>query len=149
MHNAGLHQRAGKHGFDCVRKVFQPVLLLDFHFPTAVASRGCGDVGITQRFPTAVGSEEKLAFVSPLSTARHFRSPFSSCDFLLLKAGKEFTLGFLHFDGGSGIGLESGLPFEREVISQITGYTGQLSQVFQRRYIPVVDALGLILFIGL
>ena len=42
-------------------KVGRPVLA--FHFPTA--RRGCGNVGIAQRFPKAVGAEGKPVFGFP------------------------------------------------------------------------------------
>src|SRR4030088_2244829 len=46
-------------------------LLLVFHFSTR--SRGCGNVGIAQRFPRAVGNEGKPGFGFPrFPRARHF-----------------------------------------------------------------------------
>ena len=92
------------------------ILGLAFYFSTAVVGRSCGNVGIAQRFPGAVGGRGKPASGFPLpsmpSIACHFRSAVRSCGFLKLEAGKELPLCFLHLDGGSGIGLTSGLPLE-------------------------------------
>ena len=39
------------------------ILGLDFHFSICVHRRGCGNVGIAERFPRAVGTEENLGLV--------------------------------------------------------------------------------------
>ena len=100
---------------------------MDFHFPAPVAV-GLRECGNRAAIPKGDGQRRETWFwFSSLSIARHFRSLVVSCDFLLQEAGKEFAFRFLHFDGGSGIGLEFSLPFEffqREIVPQVAGHAG-------------------------
>ena len=120
------------------------ILVLDFHFPTAVVAGAAGMWKSRHRFPRARGQRRKTCFwFSALSTARHFRRPFLSCNAPLREAGKQLPLGFAHLRGGPGIAVGARQLFHflsRHIVFQTATDSGRLPQDFPRRGVPLVGA---------
>jgi hypothetical protein len=102
------------------------ILLLDFHFPMAVASRSCGNVEIAQvDFQGLVDGEGNLYLVFLAAHSPAFpQLVCCSRDFPLPDVGEQFLFGPLHRDGGLRIALRFSQPvefFDREIFFQKPG----------------------------
>ena len=109
-----------------------------------------------QRFPRARGRRWETCFwFSSPSSARHFRSPFSSSRHSPGgEGGKELSLRCLHLDRGADIAVGPRPSFQLvdgEICLQRSRYGGRLAQYFPRRGVPLVDAdrLALAVFLQL
>ena len=109
--------------------------------------RGCGNVGIAQRFPRALGNEGNLLLVFLVFHRASFPQPapcFSARRFRAHETRKQFPLGLLHLPRRRGVAFGFGdalQSLDRLSRLEIFGGLGQLLERFPRGLVVAIQPL--------